>query len=199
MPNRANPSRALLAILAVGVTLGCAGCLRNKVQAAAPVAFAPQPETERPMNVAPDTDASPPQPAEASAPTIPPNSNPPPVSSIPKIKAPPAPPKPAIEQPSTEPAAEASSHPPAPQIFPQLSPGEQQIYERNTNDELNVAERNLQQANGRQLNAVQQDLLKTARSYIEQAREASKGGDWARAQNLAHKARLASDDLVNSL
>jgi len=57
----------------------------------------------------------------------------------------------------------------------------------------------LQQANGRQLSAGQQDLVEKIHSFLDQARDASKGGDWARAQNLAQKARLLSTDLVDSL
>jgi len=66
-------------------------------------------------------------------------------------------------------------------------------------DDINEAEKNLQQANGRQLNAYQQDLVEKTRSFIDQSHDASKGGDWARAQMLAQKARLLSTELVNTL
>lgn len=187
-----------LITLACSIPLVCIGCEHTKVQAAAPVRMAPQPNAERPMNVAPDTDASPPQEADGPPPEVESNTEPPDLSAIPKMKMPPAPPKPPAEQPAEQ-ATVASAHPTAPQIAPQLSPGEQQAYERNVNDDLSVAERNVQQASGRQLNAVQQDLLAKARSWLEQARDASKSGDWARAQNLAHKARLASIDFVTAL
>jgi hypothetical protein len=36
------------------------------------------------------------------------------------------------------------------------------------------------------------------RSFLSQSRDASKDGDWARAQNLAQKARLLSNELINS-
>lgn len=182
------------------MSFGEAGCLRTKAAASVPVTTAPQPEAERPMTVAPDTDASPPKPAETPAPTIPANSSPPPLGSIPKTKTPPAPPKPATEQPAaSEPPADTSTHPPAPQISPQLSPSDQQSYERKTNDDISAAEKNLQQANGRQLSAQQQDIVGKVHSFLDQSRDASKSGDWARAQNLAQKARLLSIELVNSL
>ena len=86
-----------------------------------------------------------------------------------------------------------------PLISPQLSAADQQNYERKMNDDVGAAEKNLQQANGRQLNAAQQDLVEKIHSFLDQARDASKGGDWARAQNLAQKARLLSTELVDSL
>jgi len=49
------------------------------------------------------------------------------------------------------------------------------------------------------LNAAQQDLVGKIRSFADQSRDASKAGDWARAQNLAQKARLLSVELLNSL
>jgi hypothetical protein len=122
----------------------------------------------------------------------------PPLDSIPRMKMPSPPPKPPVEQPSPQPAGQ-TSHQPGPQISPQISPTAQQALERQMDDDLTVAEKNLQQANGRKLNATQQALWGNARSFVEQARAAGKDGDWARAQNLAHKARLASIDFVNAL
>jgi hypothetical protein len=119
----------------------------------------------------------------------------PPVS-IPATKA--APPRKPPE-PVTEAAAEPPARPPAPLISPQLSPGDQASYERKTGEDVSVAEKNLQGAQGKQLSAAQQDLVDKIRSFLAQARDASKGGDWARAQNLAQKARLLSIELVNSL
>ncbi len=85
------------------------------------------------------------------------------------------------------------------QITPELSPGDQASYERKTTDDLAVAEKNLGQANGKQLSAAQQDLVAKITSFASQSRDASKSGDWARAQNLAQKARLLSVELLNSL
>jgi hypothetical protein len=200
MPSPTGHSRNLFAILTVSVSLACAGCLGHKVHAAAPITAAPQPNVERPMTIAPDTDALPPQETPATPPPIV-SANPaaPPLTEIVKPQAPPAPPRQATEQPASESAAENSAHAPAPQISPQISPADQQNYERQTNEEVAATEKNLQQANGRVLNASQQDLLEKARSFLEQARDASKGGDWARAHNLAQKARVLSTELLNSL
>lgn len=57
----------------------------------------------------------------------------------------------------------------------------------------------MQQTNGKRLSAAQQDLADKIRSFVSQSRDASKGGDWDRAQNLAQKARLLSNELLNSL
>jgi len=87
----------------------------------------------------------------------------------------------------------------APQISPQLSPNDQAVYERKTNEDISVAEKNLQSAKGRQLNPSQLDLAEKIRSFVTQAHDAAKASDWTRAQNLAQKARLLSTELVNSL
>jgi hypothetical protein len=202
MPSRKFEGRVAVTLAAIAIPFALGGCLRNKVQASAPVTAAPQPDAERPMNVAPDTNALPPKPAEvpAPAPAITTNSSPPPLGSIAKPKNPPAPPKAATEQPAAaEPAVDASAHPPVPLISPQLSPADQQTYERKMSDDVSAAEKNLHQADGRQLSAAQQDLVEKIHGFLDQARDASKGGDWARAQNLAQKARLLSTELVDSL
>jgi hypothetical protein len=109
-----------------------------------------------------------------------------------------APRRPAPEQTPAD-ADTAPSHPPAPQIAPQLSPGDEAAYQRKTGEDISVAESNLQQTDGKQLNATQLDLTGKIRSFLSQSRDASKSGDWARAQNLAQKARLLSVELINSL
>ena len=198
MTKHSKDFRIAAVLLAVGVSLVTAGCSQTKVQAAVPVVAAPVPETERPMTIAPDTDAQPPVDAVAFPPTVPTEPPHPPSAQLPPTNPLPTPRRPSAEQPNAE-AAEPAAHPPALQISPQLSAGDQASYERSTNDDLATAERSLQQASGRQLNASQQDLAGKIRSFTEQARDAGKGGDWTRAQNLAQKARLLSIELVNSL
>lgn len=199
MPSRfQTDNRIAVILLLCGLLPVLGGCEETKVRAAAP---APAPtEAMRPMTIAPDTDATPPptENATTAAPTIPAASTavPPPVT-LPSSK-PAAPHKPAAEQ-STADAETPASHPTAPQITPQLSIGDQQTYQRKTTDDLAIAESNLQQTDGKQLNATQTDLTGKIRSFVAQSRDASKEGDWARAQNLAQKARLLSVELINSL
>jgi hypothetical protein len=191
MPSRQMDARVFTALLVCGLALGSSGC-KQKVQAAAPVASAPVPkaaEPPPPTGPAPDVHEDPGTTAPSSTPeplnnsTTPP---PPPPTHKPKKS------EPATEQP--EPA-----HPDAPQMSPQLSPNDQAAYERKTNEDLSVADKNLESATGHQLNAAQKDLDEKIRSFVSQSRDASKAGDWARAQNLAQKARLLSVELVNSL
>jgi hypothetical protein len=148
------------------------------------------------MTIAPDTDASPPS---ETAPIAPPAvsadepATPPitiPATKAPNPRRPPEPPVEAVEQPAKK---------TAPVISPQLSPEDQANYEKKTGEDVSMAERNLQGAQGKQLNASQRDIADKVRSFLMQARDASKGGDWARAQNLAQKARLLSIELANSL
>jgi hypothetical protein len=150
------------------------------------------------MTIAPDTNATPPTEAVIPPPAIPDTAAAAPPVTIPRGKTGPKPPK-ASPEPTPEPPADQPAHPPAPQISPQLSPGDQAAYERKTNDDIGVAEKNLQQANGKQLSAAQNDLVEKIRSFLSQSRDAAKSGDLARAQNLAQKARLLSVELVESL
>ena len=150
------------------------------------------------MNVAPDTDASPPAETVAAPPALPASAAPPTVPvTIPPPK-PAAPRRPTGEQATAEAGSEQAAHPPAPQISPQLSPADQASYQRKTGEDTVAAEKNLQETSGKQLNATQQDLVAKIRSFLSQSRDASKDGDWVRAQNLAQKAHLLSDELTNS-
>jgi len=194
-------SRSDLRIASILLACGCvpalSGCAEKQVRAAAPAAPVAN-EAVRPMTTAPDTDAAPPpEQAAVAAPTLPVTPTPAPPVAIPATK-PPAPRKPATEQTPAD-ADTAPSHLPAPRISPQLSPGDEAAYQRKTNEDVSVAVNNLQQTDGKRLNAAQSDLTEKIRSFLQQSRDASKNGDWARAQNLAQKARLLSVELINSL
>jgi hypothetical protein len=202
MPSRNKKATGLIALLACGSALALTGCEGKTVKAAAPVVSTPmpQPADSKPLtNVAPDTTATPPEVAEAPPPAPPPSSAAP--LSVAPVRTNPVPPphKQAAEQQTAETPAEQSTRPPAPLISPQLSANDQAIYAHKTDDDMNVAERNLQQSADKRLSAAQLDLVEKIRSFLSQSREASKAGDWARAQNLAQKARLLSVELVDSL
>jgi hypothetical protein len=112
------------------------------------------------------------------------------------------PPPPPHRQPaeaSSDTQAEQPARTPPPQISPQLSPVDQATMRRSTGVDAEVAQKNLQQANGKVLNAAQHDLQEKIRSFLAQSDEAGKAGDWSRAQTLAQKARLLSVELVDSL
>jgi hypothetical protein len=195
-------NRIALALSACLLSLATAGCEGRNVRASAP-AVAPAPasaQSDRPMTTAPDTDATPPMDvAAAPPPSIPASPTPSPSVAIPAATPAPPPRRPS-EGPSPDQGDVGSAaRKPALQITPELSPGDQASYERKTSDDLTVAQKNLGQANGKQLSAAQQDLVAKIRSFASQSRDASKTGDWARAQNLAQKARLLSVELLNSL
>ena len=201
MPSRNSNARALLALLAGGMSLLGIGCGEKKVQAAAPVSAPPAKaaiETPPPSTIAPDTTAMPPVASQAPAPEIPPSSEAPPPIIAPATKPAPKPQKPAPEpEPST--TAEDHARPRAPQISPQLSENDKTTDQRAIAEDIGVAEGNLKQTEGKPLNAQQSDLADKIRSFRDQSASAMKEGDLARAKNLAQKARLLSVELINSL
>ncbi len=88
---------------------------------------------------------------------------------------------------------------PAPVIATQLTPQETSVAQQQTNQSLKVAEKNLQSARGKNLNAAQSDLVSKIKGFIKDAREAAQAGDWSRARSLAKKAQVLSEELVGSL
>jgi hypothetical protein len=201
MPSRLD-HRIAIAVLACALPLAIAGCEGKNVRASVPAsAPAPAPaQADRPMTTAPDTDATPPMDvAAAPPPSIPGSSTPSPSVAIPATTPAPVPRRPSEGQSSDQGDVGSAAHKPALQITPELSPGDQASYERKTADDLAVAQKNLGQANGKQLSAAQQDLVAKITSFASESRDASKSGDWARAQNLAQKARVLSVELLNSL
>lgn len=87
----------------------------------------------------------------------------------------------------------------APQIVPELSTGESESLQRETEESLNTAERNLSSVTGKSLNASQADLASKVRAFIGDAREAGRTGDWGRARTLATKAQVLSEQLTGTL
>jgi hypothetical protein len=186
-----------------GLALATSGCLTKKNPTAkAPVAAAPAPSLadSKPLTtIAPDTTATPPL-ENVPVPPTPVATDTPPLPVAP-VRTKPAPPahKPATENASENASETASSRPAAPQISPQISPGDQATFQRKTEDDIATTQRNLKQTQGKQLSAAQLDLVEKIKSFVGQSNEASKTGDWARAQNLSQKARLLSAELVESL
>jgi len=171
-----------LAVIAGG------GCRRNIVRAeppsvASPPAVEPLPAPEPPAPVAEST----PAPVPEAGVTPPPPENISPDSLPPRPR--PAPTEAEAPKPKTE---------PPPEIAPQLSPRQQAEAMRSTNEDIRVAERNLQLASGKQLKASQKDLIEKIQGFLSQAHEAVRADDWVRAQNLAHKAQVLSVELNRS-
>jgi hypothetical protein len=113
-----------------------------------------------------------------------------------------APPRPHVSPPpSPLPAAPVTDaeKPEAPTIAPQLSKEEFAAAQQETNQSLDIAEKNLAAANGKRLTAAQTDLVSKIKGFLKDAREAARAGDWARARNLAKKAQVLSEELARSV
>jgi hypothetical protein len=195
-------SKALIGLLAVTCVsaLFVTGCDEKNVKAANPAPAVPTPAVadSKPItNVAPDTTALPPV-ADAT----------PPVANTPTASAPlpvtPARTKPApppakhTAEPVTETASEQTNKPAAPLILPQLSAGDKEAFQHQTEVDVKAAQDNLNQISGRQLSAAQLDLVQKIQSFLKDSQAASQEGDWSRAQQLSQKARRVSDELVAS-
>lgn len=197
MPNRRNTIRTYLLVLAGLTPLLTAGCVEKKVQASVP-SVAPPITDARPMTIAPDTDATPPLEAQQTPPSLP---APAAKTTVDLATSPVVPPprKP-TERGSAETAdQDTNARPEPPKIAPELSPSDQAAKQRQIEDDSAVATRNLQTVTNRQLSAGQQDMADKIREALAEATDAGKTGDWVRAQNQAHRARLLSESLVQSL
>lgn len=180
--------RELLVLLSAAA-LATAGCGSKHVVRAAPPSVRTPPPDEAPP--APQPVA--PVPAETKAEEPPPEA-PPPVLLPAPAKRPAPRPRPA--QPET--ADPAPPKPAPPQISPQLSAQDLAAAKNNTTSNITTAEKNLQVATGKQLSAAQKDLMEKISGFLGQAHEAILADDWVRAQNLADKARVLSNELVKS-
>jgi type IV secretory pathway VirB10-like protein len=200
MPSQ-NSNGLMLFVIAVCLCpLTLVGCMDRTVKAAAPVRTAPSPtvaESKPITNIAPDTTALPP--VENATPPV--SITPPTSASLPVTPArtkPVPPPKRPAAEPATEASNEQAPKPAAPQILPQLSAGDQAAYERQTQEDIAVAQSNVQQAAGKVLSAAQSDLMQKIQNFLKDSRAAGKEGDWTRAQQLSQKARRVSVELVES-
>lgn len=192
MPSTKIRSSAIFALafaLSACVFFG-AGCQRNIVKASPPSVSTPPPPEANPSTAPPSEPQTTTAPPTASEPTPPPAPAPQPVPTRPKPS----------EPSSTEPEKPTETpRPEAPVISPQLTPQAQAAAEQRTNANIQRAERNLQTAESKQLDEAQHDLVEKVRDFLAQAHEAIHAEDWVRANNLADKARVLSDELVKSL
>jgi hypothetical protein len=87
----------------------------------------------------------------------------------------------------------------APLLAPQLSAEQTANAQQRMNQSVGEAEKNLDKTRGRNLNPTQADVASKVRGFLGDAREAARTGDWDRAQNLARKAQVLSEELVDLL
>ncbi|HKW55884.1 MAG TPA: hypothetical protein VJN42_00885 [Candidatus Acidoferrum sp.] len=112
------------------------------------------------------------------------------------VIAPASPARPRVATPSPNPNAPESLG--LPRIVPELSARQSASFQQDTEENLRSAERNLAAVSGKSLAPAQADLLSKIRSFLADAREAARAGDWARARELSKKAQVLSDELAAS-
>ncbi|SRR5581483_1091335 len=84
----------------------------------------------------------------------------------------------------------------SPQIAPAVTP-DQASQQRDITSQLLIAtDANLNRVTGRQLSQADRDTVDQIHTYMRQAKAASASGDTSRAQTLAQKARLLSEELA---
>jgi hypothetical protein len=142
-------------------------------------------------------------------PVIPPGAVDPVLEPPPEISfdVPPAPPQ--LVTSRSAPARPRVAPPPAPEpaateklpqhiIAPEVTTEEQMAAQAEMQHSLDLVEKNLALAWGKNLNATQKDLVSKIRGFTENAQEAMRSGDWMRAKNLSKKAEVLSDQLAAS-
>lgn len=105
-------------------------------------------------------------------------------------------PAPAGDNPPKVVVNNGSTSDPKVQIAPTVSDDQAARDRQNTNQLLALVESNLNKLSEKQLNSGQQDMVKQIRQYVDQSKAADKTGDLQRAQNLASKARMLTDELL---
>jgi len=82
------------------------------------------------------------------------------------------------------------------QLTPATSPVQAQQQRASTASLLAATDANLKRVAGRQLTPAQQSMIDEIHTYMRQAKAAAASADTNRAQTLAYKARLLSDELA---
>jgi hypothetical protein len=85
---------------------------------------------------------------------------------------------------------------PVVQLAPSMSAEQASSQRQNTTQLLSATDANLKKISSRPMNSSLQASVSQIRKYMEQAQAAEQAGDVQRAQNLASKALLLSDDLA---
>jgi len=109
------------------------------------------------------------------------------------------PPRPRVSTPPPVVSGSDSEKMTPPLIAPQVTAQESAVARQQTMQSLSIADKNLEFARGKNLNATQSDLVSKIISFLKDAREASQAADWIRARNLARKAQVLSEELASSL
>jgi hypothetical protein len=119
------------------------------------------------------------------------------------VKKPAAPAAPTTTaSPSPPPAAPAPPRSGAPSpsepLRPEVSAEQEQRLLESTKQNIGDVARILGELEGRQMKPPQQEALRTAKNFLDQARSALDQRDYQRAANLATKARALTDDVAGT-
>lgn len=112
------------------------------------------------------------------------------------VKKPAAPAAPPTTATSPAPTPRPGATSPAGPLRPEVPPAEEQRLLDSTQQNIVDVARTLGELEGRALKPPQQESLRTAKNFLDQARSALDQKDYQRAANLAGKARALTDDLA---
>ncbi len=100
--------------------------------------------------------------------------------------------------PAATAAPKSGATSPAGALRPEVPPAEEQRLLESTRQNIVDVARTVGDLEGRALKPPQQETLRTAKSFLDQARAALDQKDYQRAANLASKARALTDDLAGA-
>jgi hypothetical protein len=100
--------------------------------------------------------------------------------------------------PVSQPAPRPAATPPVEPLRPQVPAAEEQKLVESTRQNIGDVARTLGELEGRPMKPPQQEALRTARNFLDQARSALDQRDYQRAANLASKARALTDDVAGA-
>jgi len=103
-----------------------------------------------------------------------------------------------VPQSASTPAPRPAAPAPTDTLRPEVPPAEEQRLLESTRQKITDVARTLGDLEGRPLKPPQQETLRTAKNFLDQARSALDQKDYQRAANLASKARALTDDLAGA-
>jgi hypothetical protein len=103
-----------------------------------------------------------------------------------------------VPQSASTPAPRPAALPPSEPLRPEVPAAEEQRLLESTRQNITDVARTLGDLEGRPLKPPQQETLRTAKNFLDQARSALDQKDYQRAANLASKARALTEDLAGA-
>lgn len=119
-------------------------------------------------------------------------------TASPAPQANPASPPGSASQPVSAPPSRSPAPAPTGPLRPEVPPAEEQRLLESTRQNIVDVARTVGELEGRSLKPAQQESLRTAKNFLDEARTALDQKDYQRAANLASKARALTDDLAGA-